>query len=67
MKPLQYMYIVIWYRLELMLARDKALSKKILKYHRIPTPDFYVFRKNKKVKVPANVKYPLFVKTLNTV
>lgn len=24
MKPLQYMYIVIWYRLELMLARDKG-------------------------------------------
>ena len=24
MKPLQYMYIVLWYRLELMLARDKG-------------------------------------------
>lgn len=24
MKPLQYMYIVIWYRLELMMARDKG-------------------------------------------
>lgn len=24
MKPLQYMYIVVWYRLELMLARDKG-------------------------------------------
>lgn len=49
----------------LMLARDKALSKKVLKYHRIPTPNFYVFRKNKRVKAPSKVKYPLFVKTLN--
>ncbi|MFA5396903.1 MAG: hypothetical protein WC346_12920 [Methanogenium sp.] len=24
MKPLQYMYIIVWYRLELMLARDKG-------------------------------------------
>jgi len=24
MKPLQYMYIVIWYRLELAMARDKG-------------------------------------------
>ena len=27
----------------LMLAHDKALSKKILTYHRIPTPKFAVF------------------------
>nr|DAJ18001.1 MAG TPA: portal protein [Podoviridae sp. ctY3D12] len=24
MKPLQYMYIVLWYRLELTMARDKG-------------------------------------------
>jgi hypothetical protein len=24
MKPLQYMYIVVWYRLELALSRDKG-------------------------------------------
>lgn len=48
-----------------MIARDKALAKKILKYHRIPTPDFYVFKRNKKIKVPKKIKYPLFVKTLN--
>nr|DAH97719.1 MAG TPA: portal protein [Caudoviricetes sp.] len=24
MKPLQYMYIVLWYRLELAMARDKG-------------------------------------------
>ena len=28
----------------LMLARDKALSKKLLAYHRIPVPEFAVFR-----------------------
>ncbi len=49
----------------LMLARDKALSKKIMKYHRIKTPDFVVFRKHQSVRVPAKLKYPLFVKTLN--
>ena len=27
-----------------MLARDKALSKKLLAYHRIPVPDFAVVR-----------------------
>ena len=27
----------------LMLARDKALTKKLLAYHRIPVPDFAVF------------------------
>lgn len=49
----------------LMLARDKALAKKIFKYHRIPTPDFLVFRKNKKIRISKDIKYPLFVKSLS--
>lgn len=49
----------------LMIARDKALSKKILKFHRIQTPDFQVFRRRRKVRVPKNLAYPMFVKTLN--
>lgn len=49
----------------LLLSRDKALGKKILKYHRVPTPDFHVFKKNKVVKVSKSMRFPLFVKTLN--
>ena len=32
----------------LILARDKALSKKLLAYHRIPVPDFTVVRRGRK-------------------
>jgi len=49
----------------LIIARDKALSKKILKYHGIPTPDFWVFPKGRKIRIPEGVSYPLFVKSLN--
>lgn len=48
----------------LMLARDKALAKKIMSYHRLKTPKFHVFLKNKKVKLPKALKYPLIVKCL---
>lgn len=48
----------------LALARDKALSKKILKYHHIVTPHFFTLPKNKKRKLPKNLKYPLIVKCL---
>lgn len=49
----------------LMLARDKALAKKILTYHRIKTPKFCVFPKNKKVQAPQHLSYPLIVKCLH--
>jgi D-alanine-D-alanine ligase len=49
----------------LMIGREKALSKKILSYHKIKTPKFHVFPKNQKVKVPKNIEYPLIVKCLN--
>ena len=48
----------------LMIARDKALTKKILNYHRIKTPKFQVFPKNKKVKPAKFFQYPLIVKCL---
>ena len=47
----------------LMIARDKALSKKILHYHRIRTPRFAVFPIGRKVKRPKSLDFPLFVKS----
>lgn len=49
----------------LILSRDKALCKKILRYHRIPTPDFMVFPLKRMIKKIPDSKFPLFVKTLN--
>ena len=47
----------------LLLSRDKALSKQLLQYHRIPTPLFTVFRRGARVHVPRKLKFPLFVKS----
>ena len=47
----------------LLLTHDKALSKKILQYHRISTPRFVVFPRRKKVKPLRRLKYPVFVKS----
>src|SRR5262249_27544807 len=44
----------------LILARDKALSKKLLAYHRIPVPDFTVVRHGRKVAFPLIVKSLFF-------
>lgn len=48
----------------LMLARDKALCKKILSYHRIPNPDFAVIPRGRKVHRPKRLAFPLIVKSL---
>ena len=48
----------------LMLSRDKALSKKILTYHRIPCPDFAVFPLGRAVRRPRRLSFPLIVKSL---
>lgn len=48
----------------LALARDKALAKKILTYHRIHVPQFVTFRRGKTVKIPKHVPYPVIVKPL---
>jgi D-alanine-D-alanine ligase len=48
----------------LMLARDKALSKQILHYHRIRVPRFAVVPAGRKLKrKPARLNYPLIVKS----
>jgi D-alanine-D-alanine ligase len=47
----------------MMLSRDKVLSKQILAYHRIPTPRFLVFRRGGALRIPAKLRYPLFVKS----
>jgi D-alanine-D-alanine ligase len=48
----------------LMLARDKAITKKLLSYHRIPVPEFHVFRMGHAVVRPKRLDYPLIVKSL---
>jgi D-alanine-D-alanine ligase len=48
----------------LMLARGKDLSKKLVHYHRIPTPAFAVFPMRRKVKRPTRLQFPLIVKSL---
>lgn len=49
----------------LTLARDKALSKKILAWEGLPVPDFAVFERGRAVRKPARLQYPLFVKSLD--
>ena len=48
----------------LMLSRDKALSKTLLSYHRIPVPEFLVVRMGRKVRRPKRLEFPLIVKSL---
>jgi len=48
----------------LVLARDKALSKKLLAFHRIDVPEFTVFPFGRAIRPPAKMKYPVIVKSL---
>ncbi|NNE17343.1 MAG: ATP-grasp domain-containing protein [Myxococcales bacterium] len=48
----------------LLLARDKALSKKVLAYHRIQVPRFRVFPRYRKIRPPRRLEFPLIVKSL---
>src|SRR5688572_14048084 len=48
----------------LMLARDKSLARKLLAYHRIPSPDFAVVGIDRKPVLPRRLSYPLIVKSL---
>ena len=48
----------------LWLARDKALSKKVLTYHRIRVPHFRVFPRYRKIRRPKQPEFPLIVKSL---
>jgi D-alanine-D-alanine ligase len=48
----------------LLLARDKAIAKKLLSYHRIPVADFTVFPRGRPVRRPKRLAFPLMVKSL---
>ena len=48
----------------LTLARDKAITKKILGYDGLAVPEFAVFPLRRRVKRPATLTFPLFVKSL---
>ena len=48
----------------LTLARDKALARKLLAYHRIPSPDFAVVLLGHRPVRPKRLSYPLIVKSL---
>jgi len=48
----------------LILARGKALAKKLVAFHRIRTPAFAVFPRGRKVRRPPRLPFPLIVKAL---
>jgi D-alanine-D-alanine ligase len=48
----------------LLLAHDKALSKKILTYHRISTPRFSVFPLGRAPRPPRRLTFPMLVKSV---
>ena len=48
----------------LTLARDKALAKKLLAYHRIPVPEFTTIRRGRKTVISKRLPFPLIVKSL---
>lgn len=47
----------------LLIARDKVLTKRLLLFHRIPTPRFIVAPRNRKFKLPSSLQFPLLVKS----
>jgi len=48
----------------LMICNDKALHKKILRFHRIHVPRFHAFYRGHKVWLPKRLKLPLVIKPL---
>lgn len=50
--------------LTLALTLDKALTKKVLAYHSVPTAPFKVFEAGERVD-PGSLEFPLFVKPLH--
>jgi D-alanine-D-alanine ligase len=48
----------------LLLARDKALAKQVMAFHRIPVPDFAVFPIGRAVRRPKRLNFPLIVKSV---
>ncbi|HXI53848.1 MAG TPA: hypothetical protein VNH84_20175 [Candidatus Saccharimonadales bacterium] len=48
----------------LMLCKHKAISKKILGYHRIHVPEFTVIARGKRIARPRRLRFPILVKPL---
>ncbi len=49
----------------LMIARDKALLKKVLNFHELPVPQFQVFKRFKRIKKrKKSLHFPVIVKSL---
>jgi D-alanine-D-alanine ligase len=48
----------------LLLCGNKALTKKILTYHKIRVPGFYTFYRGKKIWLPKKLNCPIIVKPL---
>lgn len=48
----------------LTLCKHKAISKKILGYHRIHTPEFVTVARGKRIARPARLRFPILVKPL---
>lgn len=49
----------------LLLSHDKPLAKKILHFHRIRTPGFFVSKRKRKPRKPAGYEFPLLVKSVS--
>ncbi|MFO7325569.1 MAG: D-alanine--D-alanine ligase, partial [Pseudomonadota bacterium] len=47
----------------LLISRDKVLCKQVFAWHRIPSPQFQIYRRGQKVRIPRRQRYPLFVKS----
>ncbi len=48
----------------LMLGRDKAITKKLLTYHRIHVPEFALYPIGRAIRRPPRLGFPLMVKSL---
>src|SRR5688572_3582045 len=48
----------------LTLCKHKAISKKILGYHRIHTPEFVTIARGKRIARPRQLKFPILIKPL---
>ena len=50
----------------LLVSRNKAMSKKVLAYHDIRVPHFVTWRPGEALETPADLRYPLMVKPLQS-
>jgi D-alanine-D-alanine ligase len=50
----------------LMVTRNKAISKKVLRHHGLSVPDFRTYRQNERVDKDPGLRYPCIVKPLST-